>query len=248
MNELAHLIFRWLHVLAAVMWIGQIWSLAIVLRLTPDRSTDPGLAPCLLRAHNWLRWSANLTWITGIPLLGIVYYGGGALTTPGQSPGLAMGIGFGALFAGWFVYDALWRLLGRQPLLAGVVSLALLASATVWMSRVMTGRAVFIHLGAMLGTIMMVNVQQRIWPVERRRLASATGKQPSPAMVDLAAQRLRHNAALAVAVILFMVSNHFPLVYGNARAWLLPPVIVTLGWIMSRLLSGRGPSRELQHT
>lgn len=59
--------------------------------------------------------------------------------------------------------------------------------------------------------------------------------------------RLTHNAALAVAVILFMVSNHFPLVYGNARAWLIPPAIVTLGWIMSRLLSGRGPSQALQH-
>ena len=55
----------------------------------------------------------------------------------------------------------------------------------VGLHRVMTGRAMFIHMGAMLRIIVANNVQQRIWPV--------------------AALRLRHNASLAVAVILFMV-------------------------------------------
>ena len=118
----------------------------------------------ILRAHNLLRSASGLTWLTGLPLLGIIYYAGGALTTPTQSAGLAMGIGFSALFAGWMVYDALWRRLDRQPIVAGLVALTLVAGATVWLNRVMTGRAVFIHIGAMLGTIMLVNVQQRIWP------------------------------------------------------------------------------------
>jgi uncharacterized membrane protein len=235
-TELPHLLFRWLHVLSAVMWVGQIWSLAVVLPFPPDRAADPSVAPMILRAHKWMHRAAGLTWMTGLPLLGIVYYGGGALATPAQSAGLAMGIGFTLLFVSAIVYDVLWRWLQHQALLAGLVSLALLASAAIWLNRIMTGRAVFIHLGAMLATIMLVNVEQRIWPVARRFLAVTPVKQPpSLQSIETAAIRLRHNAALAVAVILFMVSNHFPLVYGSGMNWLVAPAIVVTGWLTSRL-------------
>jgi uncharacterized membrane protein len=247
--ELPHLLFRWLHVLSAVMWVGQIWALAVVLPFPPDRSADPGVAPMILRAHKWMRGAANLTLITGVGLLGIVYYGGGALTTPTQSAGLAMGIGFTLLFAGSIVYDGLWRLLRRQPLLAGLISLVLVAGAAVWLNRIMTGRAVFIHIGAMLAMIMGVNVEQRIWPVERRRLsATPTTHPPSMQAIETAALRLRHNAGLAIAVILFMLSNHFPLVYGSAPSWLAAPAIILTGWLLSRLfyLTTR-PAGNLSH-
>jgi uncharacterized membrane protein len=234
--ELLHLVFRWLHVLSAVMWTGQIWSLAVVLPFPPDRSADPAVAPMILRAHTWMHRSGNLTWITGIALLGIVYYGGGALTTPTQSPGLAMGIGFTLLFVGAIGYDIVWRWLESQPFLAGLVSLGFLASAAIWLNRIMTGRAVFIHVGAMLATIMLVNVEQRIWPVARRLLSvTPVKKAPSLSSIQTAAIRLRHNAALALAVILFMVSNHFPLVYGSRMNWLVAPAVVVTGWLMSRL-------------
>src|SRR6266849_4311886 len=169
-TELPHLLFRWIHVLAAVMWIGQLWSLALVLRLTPGRALDPGLAALALRAHTYHRWAATLTWATGFPLLGIVYYGGGALTGVDQSFGRASLAGLAALFGAFPVYDAVWRLLRRHGLAAMFVSLALFTTAAAGLHRVMTGRAVFIHLGAMLGTIMLANVWQRIWPVESRRL------------------------------------------------------------------------------
>ena len=233
-TELPHLLFRWIHVLVAVMWIGQLWSLALVLRLTPDRTLDPALAALALRAHAYHRWSATLTWATGFPLLGIVYYGGGALTSVDQSFGRASVAGLAAIVGAFPVYDAAWRILRRHRLAAVVVSLALFATAAAGLHRVMTGRAVFIHLGAMLGTIMLANVWQRIWLVERHRLMTTTpGKGSSTALVEDAALRLRHNAALAVSVILFMVSNHFPLVYGYASAWLLAPGIVVLGWLVT---------------
>jgi uncharacterized membrane protein len=233
-TELLHLVFRWIHVLAAVMWIGQLWSLALVLRLTPGRALDPAVAAFALRAHAYHRWSATLTWATGFPLLGIVYYGGGALTGVDQSFGRASIAGLVALFAAFPLYDVTWRLLRRHRAAAVLVSLALFTAVAAGLHRVMTGRAVFIHLGAMLGTIMLANVWQRIWPIERRRLTTTMpGEPPSPVLVGDAALRLRHNAALAVAVLLFMVSNHFPLVYGHASGWLLAPGIVMLGWFMT---------------
>jgi uncharacterized membrane protein len=235
-TELPHLIFRWLHVLAAVMWVGQLWSLVVINRLVAASPVDATLRQVLLRAHNWHRWAATLAWITGIPLLGIVYYAGGALVTPEQSPGLAMGIGFTALFGAVAVYRLIWEFLGRYDTIAAGASLLFLGGAAVWLNRIMTGRAVFIHIGAMLATIMLANVWERIWPIERRRLASQSPQQLTQAQIERAGLHLRHNASLAVAVILFMISNHFPLVYGNSMAWLIAPAIVALGWLVSRLL------------
>jgi uncharacterized membrane protein len=112
----------------------------------------------------------------------------------------------------------------------------------------MTGRAAFIHIGAMLATIMLVNVHSRIWPVERRRLApSEPAERPSVLSLELASQRLRHNAALAIAVLFFMLSNHFPLIYGHTQAWMIPPIIVGSVWLSSHLVSLRGPYRAAQH-
>lgn len=202
--EVPHLIFRWLHVLAGVMWVGQLWSLAAICRLPSGQSVDPSLGPVALRAHNWLRWAAIVTWITGLPLLGIVYYNGGALTDVQQSLGLAAGVGLASLFVAWIAYDAVWVLLARHALTAMLVTLALLT-------------------------------------------ATSPREQPSADLVAVAAVRMRHNVALSVAVILFMVSNHFPLVYGHALSWLVAPGIVVVGWLVSKALYVRTMSPVARH-
>jgi len=81
-SEIPHLFFRWLHVLASVMWVGQLWSLAIVQRTASVEAADASAAGVALRAHGWMRWSGTAAWATGVLLLGIVYYGGGAATGP----------------------------------------------------------------------------------------------------------------------------------------------------------------------
>jgi uncharacterized membrane protein len=68
----------------------------------------------------------------------------------------------------------------------------------------MTGRAVFIHVGATLGTILLNDTNQR-------------------------PQRIPNNAVIAPAALLFMVSNHFPLIYGTSRPWLVAPALVVMG-------------------
>jgi uncharacterized membrane protein len=236
-GELIHLLFRWVHVLAGIMWIGLIWSLILVHQLPQGQPLSPGSSTAALRAHELMRGAAGFSWFTGIALLGIVYYGGGALTDVQQSARLAMGVGIVALFAGWVVYDAVWMRLGRHHAAAAIVSLSLFSGLAAGLTRIMTGRAAFIHLGAMLATIILANVQRHIWPIESRRL-KASDPQPSADALAVAALRLRHNAALAVAVIFFMISNHFPLVYGNTLGWTLAPGVVGTGWLLTRFLGG----------
>jgi len=233
-TELSHLFLRWLHVLAGVMAVGQSWMLAASQRLIAEQTHDPGLRRMALRAHTWLMRAAGLSWVTGFALLGIVYYGGGALTLPGQPTAVAMGVGLAALPLAFVAYELVWTVFKRHHLAATLASLALIAAIAAGLERLMTGRAVFIHLGAALGTIVVANVSARIWPVERLRLAPDTQPRPSADQLALAALRMRHNAALSVAIVLFMVSNHFPVMYSEGWSWLLAPGIVTAGWLVTR--------------
>jgi uncharacterized membrane protein len=191
-GEVHHLLFRWLHVVAAVIWIGHIWTLVFV-----QNAHQPA-------ADAWMRAWGAVAWVTGFLLLIFVYYVGGALTTPDQSWGMALGVGLAVLFLTWLLYDAVWTLLARQPAAATIVSLVLFGAVAQGLAEFMTGRAVFIHLGATLGSILLNNTNQR--PL-----------------------RIRHNAVIAPAVMLFMVSNHFPLIYGDSPPFLVAPSLLILG-------------------
>jgi uncharacterized membrane protein len=204
-GELHHLLFRWLHVLAAMLWIGHLWSTVFGRRERP------------IRPDLFMRFASGVTWLTGLVLLIWVYYAGGALTTPTQSWGMALGVGLTVILLSWLLYDAIWTLLAGRPALAALVSLVVLAGLAQGLAEFMTGRAVFIHLGALLATIMVNNTQQR-------------------------PQRTTDNAVIAPAVILLMVSNHVPLIYGDSRPGLVAPVVVLVGcltgmsleWMASR--------------
>jgi uncharacterized membrane protein len=207
-GELHHLFFRWLHTTAAVLWIGHTWSLVFAQDARPPK------------ADIWMRASGGIAWLSGFALLILVYYAGGALTTPAQSWGMALGVGLAVLLLTWLLYDAVWTLLAGRPVAAAILSLILLGAIAQGLAEFMTGRAVFIHLGATLGSILLNNTNQR--PL-----------------------RISHNAVMAPAVLLFMVSNHFPLIYGGSRPWLVAPTLVALGsltGLMLRWLSVRSRS------
>lgn len=191
-GELHHLLFRWLHVMAAVLWIGHIWSVVFAQNVHPPK-TDA-----------WTRGWAAVTALTGVALLIFVYYAGGALRTPSQSWGMALGVGIAVLLLTWLLYDAVWMLLAQQQAAAALVSLVLIGGIAQGLAEFMTGRAVFIHVGATLGIILVNDTNQR--PL-----------------------RIAHNAVIAPAVLLLMVSNHFPLIYGTSRPWLVAPTLVALG-------------------
>jgi uncharacterized membrane protein len=190
--EIHHLLFRWLHVTTAVLWIGHTWSLVFAQHVRQPT------------ADMWMRASAGATAFTGISLLIVVYYAGGALTTPSHSLWMAIGVGVSVMLLTWLLYDAVWTVLANHQAAAAIVSLLLVGGIAQGLAEFMTGRAVFLHVGATLGTILLNETNQR-------------------------PQRLTHNAVIAPAVMLFMVSNHFPLIYGTSRPWLVGPALVVLG-------------------
>src|SRR6266487_62324 len=168
-SEWLNLVFRWIHVIAGVMWIGHLWFFNFVnaqVAKTYDAESKKKIIPELMpRALYWFRWGAVYTWATGILLLGIVYYSGGVMVDPSsnKSLGLATAVGLGGLVVAWIVYDVLWKQLAKREPVGAAISFVLIVLAALGLSQHMSGRAVLIHTGAMFGTIMFTNVWMRIW-------------------------------------------------------------------------------------
>ena len=167
-------LFRWIHVLAGVIWIGHLYFFNFVngpFQGKLDGPTKKAVNPELLpRALWWFRWGAAWTWVTGVLLLGLVYYHGRLAV---EAEGFTTGswVMLAVTFLAPFVYDALYK----SPLAANVrgafvVAYALVA-VVVYLFAHFAGfsyRGTLIHTGAMFGTIMAFNVWFRIWPAQQK--------------------------------------------------------------------------------
>ncbi len=238
LNDWLNALFRWIHVIAGVLWIGHLYFFNFVnaqVAKTYDADSKRKVVPELMpRALYFFRWGAAWTWITGIVLWGLVYAMGGALLDPEatMSPGVASVIVVAVLVVGFLIYDLLWKSALKNNQMAGmIVSLVLVAGIAWGMNCYFTGRAVMIQVGALFGTIMAANVWMRIWPSQRKIIAAIKGGQaPDAAVVALAGMRSKHNTFMSVPVLFLMVSNHSPMVYAqNAWAWTMAFVLAGFG-------------------
>ena len=264
-SEWSNLIFRWIHVLAGVFWIGQtyyftklegrmaldeeaaraagrtpqVWMVHSGSFSVVDKQTSPKLLPTTLY---WFRWEALITWISGFLLLGLLYYHGGLLLDDSVSNigmGGAIAIGLGTLIVGFTVYELLWSSpVGRSPLLAGTICYLLVVALAYGLTHVMSGRAAYIHIGALFGTIMTANVWMRILPATRKMLnALREGKPPDLELAERAKARTKHNTYLTVPLIFLMISNHFPTAtYGASYNWVILSALVLAGAVAANYI------------
>ncbi len=255
MNPWLEAIFRWAHVVAGILWIGHLYFFNFVnaqLAKTYDADSRKKVVPELMpRALYFFRWGAAWTWITGILLAGWVYYMVDNLAKKdiatdraviGHSA--AVVVSLAAIVLVFFVYDAIWKALAKNEKAGVVVSYVVLVAVLFGLSRVFTGRAVFIHTGILFGTIMAMNVWMRIWPAQKKIIQGVKGVAPAadPAVAAMAGLRSKHNTYLSVPLVFAMVSNHYPTLYGWEHSWALMAVMVLVGWIATRWLYARSAS------
>jgi uncharacterized membrane protein len=269
MVDLLDLIARWVHVIAGIMWIGNSLLFNWLDRiLTPahERRPDGAIGDTWLlhsggfyfvektllgtRALpsplHWFKWQAYTTWLSGVALLLVVYYLGGraVLADPTVAPldhGQAVLVGAGAIVGGWALYEVVQRTLApRRPVLAGAIWMAGLAAIAVALTQLLNGRAAFLHVGAMLGTIMAANVFVTIVPSQRELVASVREGRGASAAVSARAKRVSiHNNYFTFPVIVLMLSSHFPSVYGHRWNWLLLLLLIAIGATVRHVLNAR---------
>ena len=246
--EWLNLAIRWVHVIVGIAWIGASFYF-VWLENNLDRQVKNEelagelwaihgggiyhlqkykLAPKTMPKHlHWFKWEAYSSWISGVLLLSVVYYLNAAtyLILPGSpvSPAAGVAIGLGSLLVGWYVYDLLCKSpLRHHPLLLGVALMLFLVAISWGFSQFMTGRAAYLHVGAVIGTMMVGNVFFIIMPAQRNLVgAIEAGTTPDPALPKNGLLRSRHNNYLTLPVIFIMVSGHFPSTYGHEWNWLI---------------------------
>ncbi len=114
-----------------------------------------------------------------------------------------------------------------------------MTAAVSWgLLHVFSARAAYIHVGALFGTIMTLNVWMRILPAQRRMLAAASAGDNFDVKLSAQAKlRSKHNTFMAVPVVFLMISNHFPVAtYGNTYSWEILIVLVLIGWVAAKLI------------
>jgi uncharacterized membrane protein len=252
-SEWANLLLRWIHVFAAMLWIGQTWLFMWLDRHLHDADENPGgrihmvhsggfyivekraALEAMPKTLHWFKYEAGITWLSGLLLLIVVYYHGGLLL--GSDPPLSMGwsiaVGLAVVFAGWPLYDQLFcRLLSRSTAAGAAASLAAIVGVAYGLGHVFSARAAYLHVGAMMGTIMANNVWERIIPGQKAMVAAITaGRPPDLALGERAKERSGHNTFIVIPLVLIMLSNHFPVAtYGHRHGWAVLGGLVALGW------------------
>lgn len=245
-TEWLNLIIRWVHMIVGIAWIGASFYFVWLENNLNRSNPRDGLSGDLWAIHgggiyhlekyklappkmpenlHWFKWEAYFTWITGVLLLGVVYYLNAEIYLVAPGSGIdstsAIMIGVASLVAGWVIYNLLCNSpLGKTPIVLGVVLFAGLVAAAYGLSQVFSGRGAYIHVGAIIGTIMVGNVFFVIMPAQRNLVkAIENNQEPDPALPAKGLLRSRHNNYLTLPVLFIMISNHFPSTYGHEYNW-----------------------------
>jgi uncharacterized membrane protein len=255
-----NVLFRWLHVIAAMAWIGaSFYFIALDNHLEPPKDPDDarrGIGGEAWEIHgggfyrvekfrvaperlpeplHWFKWEAYTTWLSGFALFVVVYYSHASSYLVDRSVAdlaawQAVAISVAGLAVAWLVYDALCRAFGDDE---GVLALLVLAGvcASAWgASQLFASRAAYLQVGAMLGTIMVGNVFFVIIPAHWKLIrAKEAGAEPDPKWNRAGKTRSVHNNYLTLPVVFAMLSNHFPVAYGDEHAWLVLVAMMAIG-------------------
>jgi len=242
--ELIHPIFKWLHIIAGVLWIGLLYFFNWVnghFAATLDADTKKKVIPELMpRTLYFFRWGAAWTWVTGLVLLLVVFYHGGLTFEEDANWQLPAFVMIGITFLGVYIYDFIYKSgLASNLRLVTILSFVLVG-VVVYLMKEWAGfsyRSFNIHLGVLFGTNMAFNVWFRIWPAQQDIItAIKNGEAPNGDSVALAGLRSKHNTYMSVPLIWTMINQHTTALAGgnfgitSSTNWLVLMLVVALGW------------------
>lgn len=247
--EAAGFALRWLHVVAAIAWIGESFYFVMLDRsLEAPKTPEPGVAgeswsvhgggfyhkrkfmpapPQLPETLHWSKWKSYTTWMSGFALFGVLYLLAPTIylidpAVAALSPMQAVLLAFAFPLLAWLMYDGLCRLLGFRDAVLGVLVALLVLGLCYAAAHLFAGRAAFLLVGAALATIMSANVFFVIIPGQKRMVAAlARGEAIDPLPGLRGKQRSVHNTYFTLPVVFAMLSNHYAPAFAHAHSWLV---------------------------
>jgi uncharacterized membrane protein len=272
--EWFNLVLRWVHVTAGIAWIGSsFYFVWLDNHLKPPATGEASgelwsvhgggfyhnqkyqVAPAQMPGElHWFKWEAYFTWLSGFSLLVLIYFFGAQsylidAAKSAISTTDAVALALASLAGGWVVYDLLCRSpLGRDNRVLGVVWFSLLVGLAAFLNSLLNSKAVYIQLGAIVGTVMAANVFFVIIPNQKKVVADlVAGRSPDPKLGQQAKQRSVHNNYMTLPVLFMMISQHYPITYGANRPWLVLALIALTGVAVRHVfnLRHRGKSSPL---
>jgi uncharacterized membrane protein len=254
-----NLIVRFIHLVTGIAWIGAsfyfIW-LDNHLENPPQWKKEKGIKgdlwaihgggfyevakyelapPALPETLHWFKWEAYSTWISGFLLLSLMYYLGAEtylidLRVASLSPAEAVIIGLSVIFGSWLVYDLLCLSpLAKNTVLLAIILFILVTLLSYGLTQTFSARGAYIHVGAVMGTIMAGNVFRVIIPAQKALVSAVEqGTKPDPKWAAKAKLVSTHNTYLTLPVIFIMMSNHYPMTYNHEFAWLILVCIILI--------------------
>ena len=270
-TEWLNLGIRWIHMIVGIAWIGAsfyfVWLENNLNRSNPREGLSGDLwaihgggiyhlekyklaPPKMPENLHWFKWEAYATWLSGVALLLVVYYLNPSLylVKPGVdlAPAAAIAIGLGSMAISYVIYHFLCDSpLGKRPALLGAVLFVLIIAAAYGFSQIFSGRAAYIHVGAIIGTIMVGNVFFTIMPAQRALVkAIETNTTPDPLLPAKGLLRSRHNNYFTLPVLFIMISNHFPSTYGSQYNWAILAGIAILAVLVRHYFNTRHDSSK----
>lgn len=256
--EWASLLLRWLHVITAIAWIGSsFYFVWLDLSLRKREGMPKGahgeswsvhgggfyhvqkylVAPERMPEElHWFKHESYFTWLSGFALLMVTYWYGAQTylidpSVAALTAWQAIGLSAASLVIGWVFFDQVCksRLGDNLWLLGGIMFVFLLASAWAY-SEVFTGRAVLLHVGAMIATWMTGNVFFIIIPNQKKVVATLkAGGTPDAIYGKIAKQRSTFNNYLTLPVLFMMLSNHYPMTFAVDDLWVVVGLVILIG-------------------
>ena len=254
----SEMIVRWVHVIAGVAWIGSsFYFIALDLSLKPGKELPKEANGQAWQVHGggfynmvkylvapkkmpeeltWFKWEAYSTWISGMALMSLVYYGSASLymidlevldITQLQAVLLSLG----GIVIGWIIYDGLCRSpLGKNDLILALAGLVFLVLLSFIYTQVFSHRGAFMQMGVTIGTMMVANVAMVIIPGQKKVVqALKAGDDPNPIYGVRGKQRSLHNNYLTLPVIFVMIGGHYPIIFATEYSWLILGLILIIG-------------------
>ena len=272
LTEWLSLGLRWLHVVAAIGWIGSsFYFIHLDLSLKPNSALPKEAHGEAWQVHGggfyhmikylvaparmpdeltWFKWEAYTTWLSGFALMVVVYYLDAELFLVDKSildltPLQAGLFSFGSLVVAWLLYEVACRSgLARHELPFSIGGYVFLVALTYAFTHVLSGRGAFNQIGAIVGTIMVANVFLVIIPNQKKVVAALiAGQAPDPSLGKAGKERSVHNNYLTLPVVVLMISNHYPLLFATKYNWLIVAIVLALGPIIRHFFNERHAGR-----